>query len=513
MSKLKKDQMHFSKIALVILDGWGIGQKDNSNPIYTAQPENVQYIKNNFPTTSLQASSIAIGLPWGEEGNSEIGHMTIGAGRMIYQDMPRINSMIEKGDFFKNPALLETIDYVKQNPDASLNFVGLMSKGNVHSSFNHLKALIKIAEINKVVNFNLHLITDGRDSFIKDALNVIKELPLEKIGSISGRFYAMDRDSHLSRTEEAFKAMTGDKPSQDYPLKIIEDSYDLGLTDEFIEPTPIGPENRRIKKDDAVIFFNFREERMRQIVKMFKEKMPSLKIATFTEYGDEFKDFKIAFPRPKIENPLSRIISDYGLTQLKIAESEKAAHVTYFFNGQEESPFLNEYQIIVPSRKTASHDKYPQMMADKITERTVLAMEENIYNFIVVNYANPDIISHTGNYEAVIQAVKFIDQQIGILLKTALRTKTRLIITSDHGNAEKLIDSKTGFPETQHNISPVPFYLIDESFKKEKNEYLSEKAEKQIGGSLCDVAPTILELMNILKPKEMTGQNLIPYLL
>ncbi len=512
MSKLK-DQIHFSKIALVILDGWGIGPKDSSNPIYTTQPQNIQYIKNNFPITSLQASSIAIGLPWGEEGNSEVGHMTIGAGRIIYQDLPRINSIIEKGDFFTNPILLEIINYVKQNPEASLNLVGLISKGNVHSSLHHLKALIKIAEINKVANFNLHLITDGRDSFIKDALSIIKELPLQKIGSISGRFYAMDRDNHFSRTTEAFKAMTGDKPSQDYPLKIIEDNYNLGLTDEFIEPTPVNSEDRRIKKDDAVVFFNFRGERMRQIVKMFKEKIPSLKIATFTEYNDEFKDFKVVFPRPKIENPLSKIISDYGLTQLKIAESEKAAHITYFFNGQEELSYLNEYQIIIPSKKITSHDKYPQMMADKITERVVLAMEENIYNLIVINYANPDIIGHTGNYAAVVQAVKFIDQQIGILLKIALKTKTQLIITSDHGNAEKLIDSKTGFPETQHNISPVPFYFIDENFKKEKNEYLSDKAEKQIGGSLCDIAPTILELMNIPKPKEMTGQNLIPYLL
>jgi len=501
------------RVALVIVDGWGLGAKDYSNPIYIANPQNIDFIKHNFASASLQASGIAIGLPWEEEGNSEIGHLTIGAGRIIYQDFPRISQAIKNGSFFRNKALLEAINYVKAGEGRSLNLVGLLGEANIHSSLEHLKALVKMAEENNILRLNLHLITDGRDSSPGSALKLLDELPQESIASLSGRFFAMDRDNHLPRTEEAFKAMTGLKPLVNKtPKQVLEENYNAGVTDELLEPAALGSGSRSVKKSDAVIFFNFREERMRQLVKMFAEKMPGLKMVSFTEYGPDFLGVASAFPRPKIADPLGKIISDAGLTQLRVAESEKAAHITFFLNAQEENPFPGEYRVIIPSRNIPSHDKYPEMMAKEITERVLSAIEEKIYDFIAVNYANPDIVGHTGNYDAVLQAVSFVDKEIGRLKESALKNETTLIITSDHGNAEKMLDPQTGEKETKHNSSPVPFYLVAEEWRRKKDDLAVEQIEKETVGTLGDIAPTVLELLGIPKLDGMTGQSLLPFL-
>ena len=507
---VSKKELLPAKIALVILDGWGNGPRDGSNPIYAAQPQNIGFIKKNFSITSLQASGLAIGLPWEEEGNSEIGHLAIGAGRMVFQDFPRISAGIKDGSFFRNPAILDLINYAKQS-GAKLNLVGLIGEGNVHSSFEHFRALLSMLGQNNLPDFNLHLITDGRDGSPKKCLDLVRELPAEKIASISGRFYAMDRDNHLERTALAFSTMTGQGKTTSDPIKAMEESYNRGVTDEFIEPIVISPA-RGIKENDAVLFFNFREERMRQLVKMFMEKMPSLKMASFTGYGRDFSSLPVAFPRPRPENTLAEIIAKANILQLRVAESEKGAHVTYFFNAEREEPFPNEYRAIAPSRKIANPDKYPEMMAEDITNRIISAMEEGIYGFILANYANPDIIGHTGNFDAVVKAVQVIDEQVGKLMDTALKTGTTLIITSDHGNAERLLDPLTGLPETRHNSSPVPFYVVAESFRRPKEDWLVDSAEKEVSGSLCDIAPTVLELMGLDKPEEMTGQNLLPFL-
>lgn len=505
LSKLKRGHL-----ILVILDGWGIGGKDYSNPIYAANPQTINFIKTNFAITGLQASGIAVGLPWEEEGNSEIGHLTIGAGRIVYQDLPRINAAIRDGSFFSNPALLEIINYAKEN-QKTLHLVGLIGEGNVHSSFEHLKAIIRMAEINNLSKFYLHLITDGRDSGPQSAMRLIPELPAEKIGSISGRFFAMDRDNHLERTRLAYLAMTGKGTPQNDIKQVLFRHYQERLTDEFIEPTVIESAERGIKDGDALIFFNFREERTTQLVKMFMENMPHLKIATFTEYGPEFRSIRAAFPRPPVKNSLGQIISEAGLTQLRLAESEKAAHITFFFNAEREEPFPNEYRVIVPSPRVPRYDEHPEMAAAEITDRALSAIEEGIYNFILINYANPDMIGHTGNFNAAVSAVRFLDGQLEKLLRASLQHKFTLIITSDHGNIEKMLDEKTGHLDTRHNTSPVPFYLIDEEFRRPKDQPTAERLEQEIGGSLGDIAPTILELMGLPKPPEMTGQSLLPF--
>lgn len=499
------------RAVLVILDGWGIGGKNRSNPIYAVNPPTINFIKTNFATTGLQASGMAIGLPWEEEGNSEIGHLTIGAGRAIHQDLPKINTAIDNGSFFKNSVLAESFKYAKDN-QKKLHFVGLIGEENVHSSFNHLKALIKMAEINNLSDFSLHLITDGRDSSPQSASRLIPELPIEKIASLSGRFFAMDRDNHLERTKEAYLVMTGQKTPKNDIGEILAQHYEKRLTDEFIEPTVINSTQNAIKNGDAVIFFNFREERMRQLVKMFMGNLTLSKIVTFAAYGPEFKSAKIAFPRSPVTQSLGQVIAEAGLVQLRLAESEKAAHVTFFFNAQREEPFPNEYRVIVPSRKISRHDEHPEMAAAEITDRALNAIEEGIYNFILINYANPDIIGHTGNFNAATSAVRFLDSQLEKLVKTSIENKFTLIITSDHGNIEKMIDEKTGEIDTKHNTSPVPFYLIDEKFRRPKKQSAAERVEQEIGGSLADIAPTILELMGLPKPPEMTGQSLLPFL-
>jgi len=508
-------------IVLMILDGWGEGEQNESNPIYVVNPRTINSLKYSFPCGLLQASGIAVGLPWNEEGNSEVGHLTLGAGRIIYQNYPRITLSIKNGSFFQNPALLGAYEHAKKN-NSRVHIVGLLAAPStyVHSSLDHLLALIKFAH-QEQVNYDLHLFTDGRDSPPYSSLEIIKSLGEEakNIASLSGRYFSMDRAKHWDRTFKAYKVLIGESnliENYEEQIRIIHQKF----SDEYIEPILIGPTNRGIKDNDSIIFFNFREDRMRQIVEPFVNKdfkefpikqFQNLYIATMINYRDDFK-VNIAFPPEKVENPLGKILADNGKIQLRLAETEKYAHVTYFFNNLIEQPFENEFRILIPSRMDLKPDEHPEMRAKEITDRLIQAIEEKAFDFILVNYANPDIIAHTGNYEATKKVIDIIDEVVGEIVKVVLDQDAILILTADHGNIEKMFDPFTGEIETKHNNNPVPFYLIGKDFQRPKDKLQAEKEAKDIIGVLADVAPTILELLNLVSPSQMTGQSLLKYL-
>ncbi|MBI5079529.1 2,3-bisphosphoglycerate-independent phosphoglycerate mutase [Candidatus Wolfebacteria bacterium] len=510
-------------VVLIILDGWGIGRNDQSNPIFTADLKNINQIKANFPSAGLQASGIAVGLPWGEEGNSEVGHLNIGGGKIIYQNYPKISLSIRDKSFFKNKVLREVFERAKKKGSA-INLIGLLTDGNVHASLEHLLALIEFAEKEQVRKINLHLITDGRDSPPNSAIELLKKIPLSQnvvLSTIGGRYYAMDRDKHWDRTQKYYQTLIGEGAVADNCEIPIKNAYQKNLNDEYVFPASLGPEKRSVQDGDSVIFFNFREDRMRQIVEPFINKnfdkfpvknFTDIYVAAMTDYDDNFK-IPVAFPKEQIENPLSKILADNDKIQLKISETEKYAHITYFFNGEIEPPFNNEYRVLIPSKGDIHYNEHPAMMAPEITNRLIEAIEEQSYDFILVNYANSDVIAHTGNYQATLEAVKIIDGEIEKVMKAVLERDGALIITSDHGNAERLFDPKTGEPETRHDPNPVPIYLIAKEFMRQNDEEKIRDAEKIPIGVLADVAPTILELMKIPKPKEMTGQSLLKFLL
>ncbi|MEK7626587.1 MAG: 2,3-bisphosphoglycerate-independent phosphoglycerate mutase [Patescibacteria group bacterium] len=512
-------------IVLAILDGWGVGKLDESNPIYRAEPETMNFIRANFPAGALQSSGIAIGLPWEEEGNSEVGHLTIGAGKILYQHFPRISLAIKNGSFFKNSILLAAMEHAKKN-NSTLHLVGLLTDANIHASLEHLEALIKMAREEKCPNISLHLFSDGRDTEPRSVLKLLSRLSDDLkfdihsiLTTLSGRYYAMDRDKHWDRTEKTYQILTGTNPAKIGLEEAVKKAYDLNLNDEYVEPTVVANEPRFIRENDAVICFNFREDRMRQLSETFIDpnfgvfpvkKFTNLYFATFTNYDARFA-VPIAFPEEAAENPLGKILSDNGKRQLRIAETEKYAHVTYFFNGLKEKPFPDEFRILVPSENAVHYEQYPQMMAGAVTDRVIAALAEGTYDFILVNYANPDMVAHTGNYEATLKAISIVDQGIKKIMEGVLDQDGVLIVTSDHGNAEVLIDLKTGEAETKHNPNPVPFYLVGDSFKR--SSPIDPLAPLPVLGMLSDVAPTILELMKIPQPTEMTGQSLLPQLL
>ena len=518
-------------VVLVVLDGWGIGRDNASNPVHIVGPPNINYIKHNYLAGSLQASGIAVGLPWNEEGNSEVGHLTLGAGKIIYQHYPRVSLAIQDGFFFKNRVLRDAFTHARKN-NARVHFVGLLTTSGVHAHIEHLQALLKLAEEEKFPNVNLHLFTDGKDAPPKSAVQFIQKIPQEKIATIGGRFFAMDRDLHWDRTARAYKALVNlNGPAsagasagrqipmtKETPTEYLNAAYERGVTDDFIEPAIFNPEGV-IKENDSVILFNFREDSIRQLTEMFispkageEHEVPKdLYLATFTKYAGEF-DLPVAFPAEEIVSPLGKVLADAGKVQLRIAETEKYAHITYFFNGFKEAPFKNEYRVLIPSKSTARPDEFPEMMASEITVRVVSALSEGVYDFILVNYANPDMIAHTGNFEAATRAVKAVDGSGGSLMKAALAHKHILAITSDHGNIERMIDPRTGLTETKHDPSQVPFYLVGQGYERKKDDAAVRKIESSNAGVLSDVAPTILHLMGLPVPPEMTGVNLLDLL-
>jgi len=510
-------------VILIILDGWGIGRKDYSNPLYIAKPKNIDYVKTHYLSGALQSSGIAVGLPWDEEGNSEVGHLTIGAGKIIYQHFPRITLSIQNGEFFKNRVLLQTFEHAKKN-NSAVHLAGLLTQGNVHSSLEHVRALIACAKKQGVAELNLHFFSDGKDSPPRSVLELLgtakkftQEFGLGTLATLAGRYYALDRDEHWERTERTYQILTGQGEAVPDLATKIHAYYDRGLTDEFVEPLIIGPNAHPIRDGDALIFFDFREDSIRQIASAFILKgfdkfkvleFKNLFVATMTSYADKFK-VPVLFPNDTIDNPLGRILAEHDRLQMRIAETEKYAHITYFFNGYRDKPFTNEYRVLIPSRNVARREEAPEMMSKEVAARVIESIDAGGFDFILANFASPDMIAHTGNYDAALQAIMIVDEEIGRIMKACLEKGVILMITSDHGNIERMVDPFTGRIETKHDPNLVPLYLVAKEFERVKSEAEVDWLEKEAVGILSDVAPTILEIMELPRPKEMTGQSLL----
>jgi 2,3-bisphosphoglycerate-independent phosphoglycerate mutase len=515
----------YKPVVLIVLDGWGISESTNGNAIANANLPTITKLNKFYPHMQIQASGISVGLPWGEPGNSEVGHITMGTGKIIYQNMPRITIAIQNGEFFSNPEILEAIGHVKKN-DSKLHIMGLVGKGAVHSYNDHLYALLQMSLDNGIKNPYLHLFTDGRDSpptagvsTIKEIQKKISEIGAGKIATLSGRFFAMDRNNNWDRVEKAYLAITqGNGEKIDDPIRYLEESYKNEVTDEYLKPAVMiekGQPVATVGENDAVIFFNFREDRARQITKAFvlpgfdkfpRETIKNLNFTTFVQY-EEGLPASVSYKPILIKECLGHIISSKGLRQLRIAETEKFAHVTYFFNGGEEDVFPKEDRMIVPSPvNISSFDQAPQMSARDITEKVLLSLEKDAYDFILINYANADIVGHTGNEKATIIGVETIDECLGKLIPAVLEKNGCLLITSDHGNAEEVKNVHTGEIDTEHSTNPVPLWYINPENHHEREE---EEAKMKIEGMLSDIAPTVLDILGIEKPKEMTGESLL----
>ena len=517
------------KIILVVLDGWGISSEASGNAIARASTPNIDKFISFYPSTVLQASGMAVGLPWGEMGNSEVGHMILGAGKILYQNLPKVSLSIQEGGFFKNRVLMETINHAIKN-NSTIHVMGLIGDGGVHSHSDHLYAILESLKMNKIDSKKvcIHIFTDGRDTNPRSAVNFVADLQKNikeenwpgRIVSIVGRYYAMDRNGNWDRTKMAYYCLVnavGNKEND--AIQALKKSYENDITDEFIKPTLIVDEGNSlnsIKENDAVIFFNIREDRARQLTRSFviddfKDfdrggRLSGVKFTTMMEY-EEGLDASVIFPPENIEYPLGRILSEAGAKQLRIAETEKYAHVTYFFNGGKEEPFLNEFRVLIPSPSVAEYDQTPEMSAEMITDQVVQGIASDQFDFILINYANADMVGHTGNFDAAVSAVEFLDKCLGRLYEVALNNNATLLITADHGNAERMFDSKTGEKVTEHTINPVPFIMVDN--KNKFDEPKENKLSSEVGGMLVDVAPTILEILDIKKPQDMTGISLL----
>lgn len=519
-------------MVLIVLDGWGIGTHNESNPIYVAKPQTFAHLEATYPVTSLQASGISVGLPWGETGNSEVGHLTLGAGKVLYQYYPKITMAIRDGSFFENKVLKDSCAHARSTGGA-INFAGLLSKGNVHASLEHLLALIKMAKDEGVARINLHLFADGKDVAPHTLESYLRELPKEDLATLIGRYYAMDREGNWSLTETAYQLMTGTagigKPAEHGDATaLIEANHKSGQTEEYLAPIRFmrgenGADDGtgHVKDGDSLFFFNYREDSIQQLASAFIlpdfNKFPvtpckDLFVATMTHYNDAF-NVPVAFPADTVENPIGKVLSDAGLTQLRLAETYKYAHVTYFFNGFREPPFPGEFRTLIPSQTELHPENHPEMMAAAITDRLVEAIRDRAFDFILVNYANGDTIAHTADYEAGIAAVKVIDREIARVLAAVENDPDTIVaITSDHGNIEKMIDEATGLPESQHDPSPVPFYLVAPQLKGRRFVNGDTLAQETLG-SLADVAPTLLALMGHRPPPDMTGQSVLDSLI
>jgi 2,3-bisphosphoglycerate-independent phosphoglycerate mutase len=507
----------YKPVVLTILDGWGLAGKNQGNAIFNANTNNMDRYFKEYPSTTLEASGEAVGLPAGQMGNSEVGHLNIGAGRIVYQDLTRISKAISNGEFFNNPVLINACKNTKKNPKSSLHLMGLLSDGGVHSHIEHLFALVDLANKIKVKNLYIHCFLDGRDVPPKSAITYIekleaklKKVSLGRIATVSGRYYAMDRDKRWDRVEKAYKAMVlgiGEKAVS--AKEAVEKAYARDITDEFVLPTVIVENNKpvsTIKNGDSVIFFNFRADRAREITRaLIDQKFNNfqrvddleLYYVCMTQY-DETIAAPIAFPQERFKNTLGEYLAVHGLKQLRIAETEKYAHVTFFFNGGEEVENTGEDRILIPSSKVATYDLKPEMSACEVTERVVNEIEKDKYDFIVLNYANPDMVGHTGNFQAAVKAVEIVDQCLQKVVDVVIKKAGVILITADHGNAEEMLE-RGGTSQTAHTTNPVPLVVIG----------LPKNITLKQGGSLRDLAPTILELLELEKPSDMTGQSLL----
>nr|YP_010337766.1 phosphoglycerate mutase [Sahlingia subintegra]UNJ17351.1 phosphoglycerate mutase [Sahlingia subintegra] len=506
-------------VVLTILDGWGYSLDSSGNAVMNAKTPILDSLLNNYPTTFLEASGKAVGLPDDQVGNSEVGHTTIGAGRVIRQELVRISDSIADGSFFYNPVLLKICTDLEAN-QKKLHLIGLCSDGGVHSHIDHLFALIKLTQKYNLSQVCIHFIADGRDTgqysalqFVDQIENFIKDMNNVVICSVMGRYYAMDRDCRWNRTELAYNILTNNSIKASNNVKnVVNKLYEDGISDEFLPPTQI--ENYNIIEDDGVIFFNYRPDRMRQLLQSFvktnfkgfkRNLISSLNLATFTQYASSLI-MPIVFPPTKLDNFLGEIVSKHSLRQFRISETEKYAHVTYFLNGGIEEPFLGEDRELISSPKVPTYDLSPEMASTEITGSLINAIEQKCYSLIVVNYANPDMLGHTGNFDATVKAMEIVDIHIGKVIEAVSKVNGTLIITADHGNAETMYNTD-GKPHTAHTMNTVPFILIE----GERNiiDGHGGNVELKKTGSLTDIAPTILEILKIPQPKEMNGKSLI----
>ncbi len=533
---------NFSKpLCLIILDGWGLSTNTEGNAIKLANTPNMDNYSARYPNTALFSSGEAVGLPDNQMGNSEVGHLNIGAGRVVYQEFTRISKAIREGDFFKNEILISAVKNVIKN-NSCFHIMGLVSDGGVHSHISHLKALVELAKKNNLKKLHIHAFLDGRDVpprsailFLKDLEEYLKQEGIGEIATVSGRYYAMDRDNRWDRVKKAYDAMVYRKGEVfQSSIELVEKSYQSGIDDEFVVPALVQVKDNdcaRIKSGDSVVFFNFRPDRARQITKSFiyddfnefdrGPNPPKVYFVCMTQYNKEY-NAPVAFPPTEIKNTLGEVISNNGLKQLRIAETEKYAHVTFFFNGGVEKAYLNEDRVLIPSPKVATYDLKPEMSAFEVTDKVVELIDKNIYDVIIINYANPDMVGHTGILEAAIKAIETVDKCVGMVINKINEKNGIGIITADHGNAEEMVDCNDRSAITAHSTSMVPFIICSNQIKRLKGELLFKKLLSQQKlekitkdeyikkfGALCDIAPTILELLNIEKPLDMTGNSLI----
>lgn len=512
---------------LIVMDGWGINPRKEGNAIALARTPNIDKLAGQWPHTAVKTSGEAVGLPEGQMGNSEVGHQNIGAGKRVLQDYTRVNESIKDGSFFQNPALLKAVEHVKKN-GSQLHLCGLLGDGGVHAHETHLEALLRLAHIHDIERVYIHSFTDGRDTSPTGGIEFTRHLQARareiggehaaKVATVSGRYYAMDRDNRWDRTAMTYFAMTrGEGVRASSAVEAIQHSYDQGVTDEFIVPAVVMEDQRPVavvKAGDALIHYNFRPDRARQLTKAFilaelppqaqgkfdrGPRLEDLQYVMMTEY-EAGLDAPVAFRADEVEVPLARVISEQGMRQFHTAETEKYAHVTYFINGRRETPFPGEDRLLVPSPKVPTYDLQPEMSAAGVTEEAVEHIRSGEYDLVIMNYANADMVGHTGVIEAAIKAVEAVDTGVGRVVEATLAVGGGLLITADHGNAEQLIEYDTGKPFTAHTTYPVPLYLV-----------VPQLAHVRLrdNGILADVAPTILDVLHIPQPRDMTGRSLI----
>ena len=498
------------KAALLILDGWGIGEKNKSDGVHIANTPYFDHLINTYPNSKLVTYGSDVGLPNGQMGNSEVGHLNIGAGRTVYQDLLRINNAIDDKSFFNNPTINNAIDYA-QKKGVKIHLVGLVSKGGVHSSLNHLIALCDLFHNKNVKDVFIHAFTDGRDCNPTSALPTIKELNKKienthiKIASVIGRYYSMDRDQRWERIKKAYDLLIHGKGNVvNTAIEAINKSYKQKITDEFIEPYVIKDVEGKISENDVVLCFNFRTDRCRQITTVltqsaFKEYSMypiSLHYLTMTNYDKAFNNIHVIYDKENLKNTLGEVLSNNNKTQLRIAETEKYPHVTYFFNGGRETPFSGEEREMANSPKVPTYDLKPEMSAHKITEMVTASIKEKKPDFICLNFANPDMVGHTGVPKAIIKACETVDSCLYQVLKVALENNYTVVVIADHGNADKMFHPD-GTPHTAHTLNLVPMVVVDDAINSLKD------------GVLADVAPTILSIMGLNQPEDMTGKSLV----
>ncbi len=502
-------------VVLIVLDGWGYRPEREGNAIALANTPTWDALWSLRSRTLLDASGLAVGLPEGQMGNSEVGHLNLGAGRVVMQDLVRIDTAIRTGDFFQNPALVHAFELARTR-GTTLHLVGLIGQGGVHAHARHLEAILEMVERRAQPRVALHVMLDGRDTMPHSGLDYMTALTRHaagraRVASIGGRYFGMDRDRRWPRAEQWFRsAVTGTAPPATDPLQVIREAYDRGVTDEFVEPRtmvdaagqPVAP----MRDGDVVLCFNYRSDRMRQLVRTLIEPgfdgfdvsaRPAVDVVTMTQY-DESYDLLTAFPAQSMARIVAEVVSDSGRTMLRTAETEKYPHVTYFFNCGREVPFAGEERQLVPSQQVATYDLMPEMSAPAITDVLCRAIDTRSHDFVLCNYANGDMVGHTGSMPATLQAIETVDQSLQRIVAAAARSGARLLITADHGNCEMMIDPLTGGPHTAHTTNPVPLVLLDGD----------SDAPLRTGGALCDVGPTVLAMLGLDRPDEMTGVDL-----